>query len=249
MAARAADNPVSVAIETSGRIGSAAIGRGDQLLEAVTLAQARRHNVELTAAIDALTKRHGVSRTELAEVYVSIGPGSFTGLRVAAATAKMLALALGAKIAAVPTLEVTACNVPGPVEGGRKGHGCPHLAAALNLKRAAAYTGLFSWRDGRWQAMREPGLRTTAELLAEAPRPLALLGPEDFTAAARGAEAVTVLDEELLTARAAVVWRLGRELAAAGHCTEAAELTPLYVRPPEAVELWKQRNPMPAATS
>lgn len=249
MAARAADRAGSVAIETSGRVGSVTIGRGDRLLETVTLPQARRHNVELTAAIDALTRRHGLARAELVEVYVSIGPGSFTGLRVAAATAKMLALALGVRIVTVPTLDATVANVPGPDGPGQPEHGCPHLAVALNLKRAAAYTGLFAWGDDRWRALREPALRSAADLLAEAPRPLAVLGPGEFVEQAAGGGDVTVLDDAWLTARAEVVWQLGREGAAAGRYADAAALTPLYVRPPEAVELWKQRKPAPAATS
>jgi hypothetical protein len=54
MAARAANRAGSVALETSGRVGSVALGRGDRLLETVQLAQARRHNVVLTATIDTL---------------------------------------------------------------------------------------------------------------------------------------------------------------------------------------------------
>lgn len=242
----------SLAIETSGRVGSVALGRGDALLSAVELPSARRHNVELAATIDRVMADHGAVRTELAEVYVSIGPGSFTGLRVAVATAKMLALVLGAKLVAVPTLDVTAGNVPGP-----EGDGDPaSLAVALNLKRATAYAGFYAWDADarRWQAQRAPALMTTDELLDQAPRPLALLAPMgagcgDLAQRAAGVSDVVLLAPALLTADARVTWRLGRDLAASGCFVDPAALTPLYVRPPEAVELWTKRKTAAAGAS
>lgn len=233
--------PYNLAIETSGHVGSVALGRADELLDAMSLPATRRHNVELTATIDRLMTIHGADRRDLGEVYVSIGPGSFTGLRVAVATAKILALALGARLVAVPTLDVTAANVPAPAD-----QRC--LAVALNLKRRSAYTGLYAWdrTRQRWRAAAEPCLLTPEQLLERSPRPLAVLVPRDpgwadLERMAAGSD-VVALDTAMLTADARVVWRLGRELARDGRFVDPAILTPLYVRPPEAVELWSQRK-------
>ncbi len=89
------DGRYNLAIETSSRSASIALGCADRLIEAVDLPPQRRHNVGLMPAIDRLCGAHGVTPRDLAEVYVSLGPGSFTGLRVAVAAVKMLALAQG----------------------------------------------------------------------------------------------------------------------------------------------------------
>jgi tRNA threonylcarbamoyl adenosine modification protein YeaZ len=101
----------NLAIETSGRIGSVALGRDNVLLASAAMPEQERHRVDLMPTIDRLCAAHGVGPRQIGEVYLSAGPGSFTGLRIGLATAKMLAQVLGAKIVAVPTVEVIACNV------------------------------------------------------------------------------------------------------------------------------------------
>jgi len=56
------------------------------------------------------------------------------------------------------------------------------------------------------------------------------------------ADGVTLADESLWLPDVRALWRVGRALAAEGRFTPAAELTPLYLRKPEAVRLWEQRH-------
>ncbi len=242
----------SLAIETSGREGSIAIGRGDKLLLARDIAQQQRHNVELMPRVDEACREQGIARGELGEVYVSIGPGSFTGLRVAVATAKMMALALEVKLVAVPTVDAVARNAPAPDEQAS----APTLAVCANLKRTTMYTRLYQWEDrphggnghgrhGAWIGSSQPTLWTLEQLVDHAPRPLWILGdpvPKHADEVIDAQQDVTLLDAALARARAEHVWRIGRELARRGDYTEALELIPLYVRPPEAVELWNKRH-------
>lgn len=116
-----------LAIETSSRRGFLALGRGDDILEVAELPAKRRHNLDLVPTIDALCRRHQLTPADLAELYVSLGPGSFTGLRIAVATAKMLALTLGVKIVGVSTLDLLCAQHPG------------HLVC-LNIKRDTAWS-------------------------------------------------------------------------------------------------------------
>lgn len=246
MAARA----YNLAIETSGRASSVALGRGDELLATHALGEARRHNVGLMPGIDALCREHGVTPRQIGEVYLSLGPGSFTGLRVGVSTAKMLALTLGVRLVGVPTLEVLALGADragepsrgvsprsgatGPTRPGSDGMA---VAVGLNLKRGTLYSAVY--RDG--VAIVEPALRTLDELLALSPRPVRLIAerlPED----AALPEAVTLLPPESAIGRAEVLWELGRERAKAGVFTDPASLLPLYVREPEAVTLWDERH-------
>ncbi|MCC7407599.1 MAG: tRNA (adenosine(37)-N6)-threonylcarbamoyltransferase complex dimerization subunit type 1 TsaB [Phycisphaeraceae bacterium] len=227
----------SLAIETSARQGSVSLGRGDVLLGSLGLTQARRHNVELMPAVDAILREHGARASDLGEVYVSIGPGSFTGLRVGLAAAQMMRVTLGVKLAAVPSVEVVAQNAPGSSERP--------LLVCLNLKRATVYGGWFGWdgKEGWWKPAGEARLATLAEHLAEREGEVMLLG--DPLAGAGGEvleERVRVLSAAMAQPRSEAVWRLGRRRAMGGAFVEADELLPLYVRPPEAQELWDRRH-------
>ena len=229
--------PYNLAIETSSRDASIAVGRDDQLLEHMALPQRHRHNVELMPAIDSLFRRHGGTPSELGALYLSIGPGSFTGLRIAVATAKALAYALAVQVVAVPTLEVVAANAPQR----------PHLAVCLSAKRQhqRMYTGIYhQMHDGRWRLGSDPELLTPHQLCDRAPRPLAVLGAHlpDF----EWPDEIEPLDPSLAAPRSEVVWRLGRERAAHDDYADPWTLVPLYARRPEAEEVWERRRKQPA---
>jgi tRNA threonylcarbamoyl adenosine modification protein YeaZ len=83
-----------LAFDTSIAVGSVAVGRGGELLASATLDDRREHASRLVPAIDKALERAGMRVTDVAGIVVGEGPGSFTGVRVAAATAKGLAHAL-----------------------------------------------------------------------------------------------------------------------------------------------------------
>ncbi len=99
-----------LAVETSGRIGSVAIALGEQILGQTAFSAPMRHSSEIFTAITALLSRFSRKPTEIGHIYISIGPGSFTGLRIAVTMAKIMHLANAAKIVAVDTLDVIAAN-------------------------------------------------------------------------------------------------------------------------------------------
>jgi tRNA threonylcarbamoyladenosine biosynthesis protein TsaB len=96
--------PVLVALDTSGSFGSVAVGSPSSVRACVTLAEPRQHASRLVPAIDEALAGAGVGRADLTGVVVGEGPGSFTGVRVAAATAKALAHALAVPLWAVSSL-------------------------------------------------------------------------------------------------------------------------------------------------
>lgn len=97
-----------LALDTSGPLGSVAVGRGPTVLARVTLSEPREHASGLVPAIDVALRMAGVSRRDFCGVVVGEGPGSFTGVRVAAATAKGLAHAWGVPLWAVSSLTASA---------------------------------------------------------------------------------------------------------------------------------------------
>ncbi|MEZ6192682.1 MAG: tRNA (adenosine(37)-N6)-threonylcarbamoyltransferase complex dimerization subunit type 1 TsaB [Phycisphaerales bacterium] len=227
------DRPYNLAIETSGRSGSVTLGRGEKKVTTVGLQHKRRHNVELIPTIDALCREHDIKPDAIGQVYVSLGPGSFTGLRVGITTAKMLALANGVEVFGIPTLDVLAENAPAETE---------HVAVCLNLKRDTVHSAVYQREGDRWSAIVEPKLRTMPELLEACPRPVCLMGDPLPAIPDELSQSVTILGPDYAEGRSDAVHKLGRHAAATRPPDDPMLLVPLYIREPEAVELWNQRH-------
>lgn len=103
-------------LETSGRTGAVAIARGQEIVRTVTLDASRRHARDLASTVQSLLTQEGLKPTELAGVMVSVGPGSYTGLRVGVMSAKSLAYATGCALIAVPTFAAIAEQAPAEVD-------------------------------------------------------------------------------------------------------------------------------------
>ncbi len=153
----------------------------------------------------------GARFEDLAKIVVTIGPGSFTGLRVGLAFAKGLALATGAPLAGVGTLEALAASVDGAAAG------------VIDARRGLVYVQAFE--AGR--PLSEPDVVPVEEAAAglRSLTDLMLVGPGAHLLAA-------VLPKAKLDARpAADLAALGRLAVAAAP---AADLRPLYLRAPDA---------------
>ncbi|MCX6277062.1 MAG: tRNA (adenosine(37)-N6)-threonylcarbamoyltransferase complex dimerization subunit type 1 TsaB [Bacteroidetes bacterium] len=108
-------------LETATRVCSVSLSRDASLL---SIRESESHNVhssKLTVFIDEMMKEAGHSFQELDAVAVSMGPGSYTGLRIGVATAKGLCYALDKPMIAVPTLQAmaTGINLKFQVPGSR----------------------------------------------------------------------------------------------------------------------------------
>src|SRR5262245_22963627 len=106
---------LTLAVETSGPVGSVALLDGEQCLDERVLELGRHHGQALVPEIGRLLAGQGRMPRDCALIAVSAGPGSFTGLRVGIVCAKTLAYAAGCRVAAVDTLLAIACNSPGEV--------------------------------------------------------------------------------------------------------------------------------------
>jgi tRNA threonylcarbamoyladenosine biosynthesis protein TsaB len=232
------NNDIIIAIETSGRRGSVALAVGPRLLAEREFPTQVEHARELLPALDSLCKDHDCAPADIQQCYVSIGPGSFTGLRVAATFARHLALATGARLCAIPTLDVIAENCTGLRPPP------PHVAALLDAKREQVFAALFCFADGAYRPLGDPQLIGPTGLLANAPRPITVIG-EGITYHREAVEAagVEIADSSLWWPRAASVYKLGWALAQKGLFTPPERLVPCYVRRPEAEELWEKRGP------
>ena len=212
-----------VVFETSGRIAHVALGLGDRFKESREVPRTRRNNLELIPTADSLLRDYGLKPSGLTELYVSVGPGSFTGLRMAIAAAKMFSLTNpGLKLVAVPTLDVLA---------HQNAQDDKPVAICLNTKRGTMYCAVY--RDG--QRIVEPALRSMDELLAavDDPAALQLVSEVDLDHPAQ-----LPLENAVIYPKS--TWTIGQRLASEGVYAAPQDLLPLYIREPEAVTLWNE---------
>jgi tRNA threonylcarbamoyladenosine biosynthesis protein TsaB len=230
----AVQEPVSIAIETSCRRGGVAVGAGDGLLDAAEFPSDRRHAVQLVPRLAELLGRHGLEPSQVGQVYVCVGPGSFTGLRVGVTVARTLAQGIeGLKLVAVPTVEAVAENF-GPNDAA-------HVAVVLDAKYGQVYAALFRPSpDGPVEVL-APRLAAPEGFLAECPRPVVLAGEGLAYHRLEGTD-VSLAPENLGLPSSETVWRAGRRRAEAGKFIPLNHLLPIYLRKPEAVRLWESRQ-------
>ncbi len=149
---------IRVAIETSTGQGSVAVGRGDRVVVEVVVGVQRRHAETMLPALEAALELADVRRGDIRAVVVGAGPGSFTGVRVAGATAKGLAAGLDVPLLAYSSLLALAAGVPvpGPV------------CALFDARRGEVYGGC--WRVGRTvEALLTPRVGTVESIAAALP--------------------------------------------------------------------------------
>jgi tRNA threonylcarbamoyladenosine biosynthesis protein TsaB len=227
--------PISISIETTCRQGGVALGAGDALVEVLPFDAARRAATQAVLRLKELTSRHGVDPREIDEIYVSAGPGSFTGTRVGVTVARTwVQVARAAKCVAVPTVLAVAENVRHLAE-------IHHLAVVLDARNGRIFAAVFDRRGEQTTQMDDGILTTPAEFLAAAPRPLHVVG-EGLWHHDLSAQDVVKLPEEFWLPRAEGVWQVGRRLAKAGGYTDPARLLPIYTGKPEAIRIWDARK-------
>ena len=224
----------SIAIETTGRAGGVALGRDDDLLAASAFDSSRRHATQVVARLDETLRAHGVHPTQLAEVYVSVGPGSFTGTRVGVTVARTLAQA-------VPSLRCAAVSTPRAIAEAALEADWTRLAVVLAAKEGSMDATRFErGPDGRIVEQRPLGIVTMEQVMAACGADAALAGEAlEYVAPWPGAR---VLDARLHAPTAEGVWHVGRQMARQGAFTDLHHLLPVYPRKAEAVRLWEQRH-------
>jgi tRNA threonylcarbamoyladenosine biosynthesis protein TsaB len=221
-----------LAIETSGRVGSIALVEDGIVLDERTFPHGLKHAAGLLPLIADACAARDWQPIDLRELYVSVGPGSFTGLRIGVTLAKTLAFATDARIVAVRSTNVLVENLPAEAR---------HAVVVLDAKRQQIFTARFERRetDGHWELREPPHVEGLADVLARSPRPVHLIGegiPYHRQFIPVNDASVIESTEETWRSRAAVVARLGAAMAHRDEFTDALVLSPLYIRRPEAEE-------------
>jgi tRNA threonylcarbamoyladenosine biosynthesis protein TsaB len=223
-----------LAIETATKAGSIAIMDGSTFIGEVRLDVSIAHAERVMNSIAWLLKSSNISIGEIDAFAVSIGPGSFTGLRIGLSTIKGLAFSTGKPIVPVPTLDAIARRFPF----------CSYsICPMLDARKNEVYAALYKW-EGNLCRKVVPETAIAPERLLEK-----LEGPTVFI----GDGAVTYKDvivekmrsdaiypaSSLMSPAASAVAEIALEMLKQGIDVDPQALTPFYIRRSEAEINWK----------
>jgi tRNA threonylcarbamoyl adenosine modification protein YeaZ len=226
--------PISIAIETSCRNGGVALGAGEELLDVIEFQSQRRHAVQLVPRLKELLGRHGLTPAGVHELYVSAGPGSFTGLRLGITVARTMGQML-------PDLKLVAVPTALAVAEGLADAEWQNLAVLMDSKDQAMYAAVFQRHAGGIVPVGEPQVITVDEVAKSLSRPCLLAGEALEQVDVQGGSLSKAIPEKWLPS-VKCVWRVGRRLATADQYTSYGLLRPIYSRRPEAERLWDARG-------
>jgi tRNA threonylcarbamoyladenosine biosynthesis protein TsaB len=182
----------------------------------------------LAPAVHSLLELVGWQPRDVELLAVTIGPGSFTGLRVGVATAKVFAYAVGAEVLGIGTLEAIAIAAP---------ESAMSVAVAVDAQRGDVVAQRFRRAATGWlEPVDDQALVPLEEWLKRLPPGFAVSGPVLKKWTGTLPEGVALLDREFWRPMAAKVARLAYRDYMAGRRDDLWNLLPLYSRPSAAEE-------------
>lgn len=228
-----------LALDSTALVGSVALCDNEHLLAECTLNTGNTHSETLLPTVEFVLKACDVSVNDIDLFACTVGPGSFTGVRIGAATVKGIAFGKGKPCVGVSTLEALATNAR-----AFEGIICP----CMNARREQVYNALFESKDGKLIRLCEDRALAIEELLAEltayAPdKKIYLVGDgaelvidfdetsEQFSALD---DSLILLEERIRNQSGYSVAQVALSMYRAGISCTDAELAPVYLRPSQA---------------
>ena len=212
------------------------------------------HSEGLMPQLDQMFARTGIKKEEIDRIAVSIGPGSFTGLRIGLAAAEAMAYAWQCGICGVNTLQAMAYNIPlaGVVLVNTlqaMAYNIPLagvvLAPVLDAQKGNYYTALYEWVNGELKELQSVEMADRETLLQQLQRcgkPVLLMGECERLLKQDLPDGILAAPEQVRLPKASSV-----ALATEGRKVLTGEdvftLRPYYIRKSEAEELWEKRHP------
>ena len=222
-----------LAIETATSVCGAALASGGRVVSELWVEERSVHAERLFGLIDGVLTEAARDPHDLRAVAVSIGPGSFTGLRIGLSAAKGFHLSLGIPLIEVPTLTALARRAI-PLFEGRSGH----ILAALDARRDEVYCQTFDVQEGNIAEAGEVLAQSLREVCAGLPDGDIVLTGDGrqkvyggvSTIPALQTRSVRVADDAVARCSAAEVARMGEVLFAQRRFADARSLEPRYVK-------------------
>jgi tRNA threonylcarbamoyladenosine biosynthesis protein TsaB len=234
-----------LAIETSTMLGGIAIVDDSQgLIAEMRLNVKSTHSERLMTGAEHVLKQSGLAISDIDAFAVSIGPGSFTGLRIGLSTVKGFSYATGKPIVSVPTLEALAWNFS---------HCRYPVCTMLDARKKEVYAALFLWENQDFRRLIdelsikvERLLEMNNENLKGLSDKILFTGEgsllyKDKILKIMGDKAIFASSEKAVPSPASVAY-LGMKKAVKGEFSEPISLVPFYIRKSEAEIKQDARN-------
>lgn len=217
-----------LAIDSSGLVASAAIIEDDNMVAEYTINYKKTHSQTLLPMIDEIVKMTDTKLESLDAIAVAGGPGSFTGLRIGAATAKGLGLALDKPLISVPTVDGLAYNMFGTDKV---------ICPLMDARRNQVYTGLYEFKNNEFSVIKAQmavSIEEIAELINETGREVIFLG-DGVDVYKEILKSLLKIDyffapAHLNKQRAAALGSLAIQYSKSGKLESASEHRPEYLR-------------------
>ena len=228
-----------LAIDTATMVSSVAVADKDRLLAELTVQTRLNHSETLLPHVEQVMQMAGTERAALTGVAVSLGPGSFTGLRIGLAAAKAIAYGLGIPIWGIPTTEALAWHYPVPGVA---------VVPFIDAQKGNVYSAVYQWQGNGFDEVSPVQVYTLEEALELcAAQPVYVLAVGDMAARKLAGRDdlpanVQVPPPHVVMPRAANVAMAGLKRLAAGQADSVMNLEPVYIRRSEAEVLWEKRQ-------
>lgn len=213
-----------IGIDCSGESFSTALVQDGRCLAERGGFSPRSHLCRLFPSIKGSLEEIEASFEDVGAVAVTVGPGSFTGLRLGIVTARTIAQTVGCALVGVNTLEALAVAHPG----------CPCLLAGLDARRGEIFASFFDTSDGTLRRLADDKAYSPEDLAKEAARLGCQLavgsGPARYQEVLQKEDSILVSPPIDAQVRASWVAFLGESAFKAGHTKTIVELAPLYLR-------------------
>lgn len=231
---------IILSVDSATPVAGVAILDEHKILAENFLNTGNTHSEKLLPLIDQTLKEVKLTLKDMDGIAVSIGPGSFTGLRIGLATAKGLAQVTGLKVVAIPTLDALAQNLV-----GFHGYICP----ILNARKSEVYTALYETKAGELKRMTEyQAIKPEAlcEQIKAVDSKVTFLGDgvfeyQDLIISQLNEQAQWPSLNNLLP-RASSLGILGLRKLEQGKTEDIFSLLPFYLRKSEAEIKWEAKN-------
>ena len=217
-----------LAIDSSAQVASVAILSDGAVLAEYSVDYKKTHSQTLLPMIDEVLRMTETAKEDIGAIAVAAGPGSFTGLRIGAATVKGLAMVWNVPVVPVSTVAGLACNL-----AGTDALVCP----LMDARRGQVYTGVYGFEDTTLVEYVPDACLTIEPLIAkvnELGRKVTFVGDAIEVFRAKIGQSVTVpysfAPIHLAKQSAASVGWLGLQLLAEGRTVRAEEFVPTYLR-------------------
>lgn len=221
--------PIVLGVETSSLDCGVALARAGRVVGELLLSTEEPTSERLVHLIDFLLRQSGLAVLDLSAFAVSIGPGSFTGLRVGLSTVKGLCHSTSKPLLTVPTLDALAFAVP---------YARHTVCPMIDARRGEVYTALYRTASGVLEKLSSYLALEPSKLLASIREETLFLGDgaDNYREQIVGTlgEKAHFLALNPRTARAGAVALIGASKLERGETEEPDLVEPLYLRPSQA---------------